>query len=240
MTVSFVCWKWTDPRCVGTPRQFKSHHVNVLSRAIKRHYPRPHRFICITNEPEGLLKDVEHMPMPETGFEHLKNPSEQHSQKPFPSCYRRLWNFSEEAKILGERIFALDIDVIIKGDLRSLVDRTASFVGWSDKKFGWQKVAGGAYLLKTGTHTDVWTDFDPNSSPGIARAAGCGGSDQAWMSYKLWPPEDSWSMADGLFKLKWLNGVVPAEAKMIFTSGDKPPWDRTVQRKHPWIQEYWC
>lgn len=250
--ISFVCWKWTDPR-VG--RVFDSAHVNVLARAIRRHYPRPHRVVCVTDDPHGLAPDVVHVPMPRTGFEHLINPSERapapavHGRrpgrfKPFPSCYRRLWNFSHEARaLLGERIFCMDIDAIVLRDLRPLVDRPGSFVGWHDDRFGWNKFAGGVYMMTTGSHADVWTDFDPDRSPAIAAAAGNSGSDQAWMSYKLFdsvPASQRWSARDGLYKIQWLGrSHPPAHARIIFTNGHSPPWQPEVQRLHPWIKDHW-
>lgn len=262
--ISFVCWKWGDPR---NGRVFSSAHVNVLASMIGRHYRQAHRVVCITDDPAGLDPAlVVPVAMPVTGFEHLINPSEKTQRvraavparriggrviagrparepKPFPSCYRRLWVFSPEARaVLGDRIFCIDIDVIVVGDLAPLVERSASFVGWSDERFGWRKVAGGAYMLDTGAHTDVWTDFHPDHSPATAAAAGNGGSDQAWMSYKLYPPPQHWSSADGLLKLKWTPANAdqpPTGARLIFTSGEAPPWDPGIQRRYPWIAEHW-
>lgn len=252
--ISFVCWKWADPR-VG--RTFDSSHVNVLARSIRRHYARPHRVVCVTDEPHGLAPEIIHVPMPRTGFEHLINPSERAPRpivhgarwrparpKPFPSCYRRLWNFSREAQHqLGERIFCLDIDAIIVNDLAPLVDRPGSFVGWHDPRFGWNKFAGGVYMMTTGAHQEVWTDFDPESSPAVAAAAGNSGSDQAWMSYKLFarvPPSQHWSPRDGLLKIKWLGrSHPPPHARIIFTNGHSPPWHYETQRQYPWIKDHW-
>lgn len=262
--ITFVCWKWTDPRA---GRSFSSSHVNVLARAIARNYSGPHRLVCITDEPDGLDPKIVHLPMPVTGFEHLTNPSARarhevylparrvgghyrppvhrvRQPKPFPSCYRRLWMWSEQARaLLGPRIFALDIDVIVLGDLTPLVDRPGSFVGWTDERFGWRKIAGGAYLMDTGAHPEVFTDFDPEHSPAIAKAAGFEGSDQAWISYKLFeriPSHQHWP-AGALTKLKWVPvGDKPsASARLVFTSGDSPPWDPEVQRRYPWIKEHW-
>lgn len=263
--ISFVCWKWRDSR---NGRVFESTHVNVLARAIARNYKDFHRVVCVTDEPAGLDPEIVHVPMPKTGFEHLLNPSERRYRegetiparrigrqvypmrvrppreaKPFPSCYRRLWNFSPEAaKHLGDRVFAIDIDAIPVGDLKPLVAKQSSFVGWCDPRFEWRKVAGGAYMLTTGAHTDVWTEFDPETSPSLAAAAGHHGSDQAWMSHKLYPPREHWSSSDGLLKLKWTPPgatAPPAGSRLIFTSGEAPPWAPHVQRRYPWIADHW-
>lgn len=256
MSVTFVTWKWSQN---DNGRQFESAYVNVLARQVHKHYPRPHRFVCITDEPAGLDQTIEHVPMPATGLEHLLNPQEIRRRerasafgfkgsapnRPFPSCYRRLWNFSADARgVLGNRIFALDIDVIVCGDLRPLVDRSnATFIGWSDPRFGWDKVAGGCYLLRTGAHTDVWTDFDPVESPKLCASRDSYGSDQSWMSYKLFPPPDRWSSIDGVLKLNWLDhgrhAFKPEHARLVFTSGDRPPWSLEQQMQYPWIKDHW-
>lgn len=261
--ISFVCWKWRPPYANG--RDFRSEHVNVLRAMVARHYNGSHRFICITDDAESLDPRIEVVPLPPKRFDELQNPYEtryrtrriveragrrrvvtrvrEASSKCFPNCYRRLWNFSTEAReILGEWIFALDIDVVICGSLEPLMHRDVSFVGWCDPRFEWPKVAGGAYLLRAGAHTDVWEEFDPERSPALARAAGLGGSDQAWMSYKLYPPPRAWSSADGVVKINWLGQGIAAPPKgtrLVFTGGHCPPWMPEVQRRYRWIQNHW-
>ena len=209
--------------------------VNVLAAMVDRHYRDKHRVICITDEPEGLDSSIQAIPQPV----HFEDVLQKHPR--FPSCYRRLWNFSHAAKaVLGERILAIDIDVVITGNLAPLVHRREPFVGWTDPAFGWKKVAGGLYLLRTGSRADVWDEFDPIRSPKVAAAAGCSGSDQGWMSYKLYPPP-TYSRMDGVYAIKWL---APGQAlrggvKIVSTPGDLKPWDAELQRRYPWIKEHW-
>jgi hypothetical protein len=231
--ISFVTWKWKVP---GYARQFEADHVNILGAMIRRHYLKPHRFICVTDDYSGLDAGVETMALP-VSFHELANP-----QGPrFPSCYRRLWNFSKEAAVLGERILALDIDVVITGELEPLVERDDDFVSWTDPRFGWHKVPGGIYLLRTGAHTDVWESFDPHRSPAIAAAAGCKGSDQAWMSYKLHPAKAAWTTSDGLYSMKWLpkGTSLPSGVRVVSTPGDLKPWSPVLQAMYPWIRKHW-
>lgn len=238
--MKFVTWKWKSP--TGN-RGFESQHVNVLLSMLTRHYHEPFELVCITDDTQGLDSRIETLPLPVTGFEHLPNPSgEKYPQmrKDFPSCYRRLWVFSDEAKVLGKRIICIDIDVIVTGDITHLARKDASFVGWSSARFGWNKIAGGLYGLVPGSHTDVWTDFDPDRSPKIAAAAGNNGSDQAWMSYKLYPPAQVWGDEDGIMKINWVGQHYPLDrARLIFTNGQNPPWSPPLQKKYPWILKYW-
>lgn len=246
--ISFVCWKWRAP---GSRREFLDVHVNVLRAMIARNYAGPHRLVCVTDDPAGLDPRIVAVPMPEQRFEHLVNPSGVSvvrgrrivSDKDFPNCYRRLWNFSREARaVMGDRIFSIDIDVIVCGDLTPLVNRRAPFVGWCDPRFGWRKIAGGAYMLTTGSHPEVWESFNPEASPAMAAAAGNGGSDQGWMSYKLFPPADHWGSGTGLTKINWhgkRSATTPAGARLVFTAGNSPPWLPSVQAAHPWIRHHW-
>lgn len=184
--VSIVTWLWQGKRA------YLPEHVNVLARMFKRTLSIPHQLICITDTTEGFSDDVEVMQTPEsakwlTGF---KSPE----GEGFPSCYRRLWMFSDDAKCLGKQVLLVDIDMVVLRDAAHLFKQRASFVGWRPRSRwgGPDRVGGGIYLLRTGAHTDVYEDFCGYRSIQEAREAGFRGSDQAWLSYKLqgcavWP-----------------------------------------------------
>ena len=239
--ISFVTWKWQTP---GN-RAFSSAHVNVLYAMVARHYPAPFRFICITDDPAGLDERIEWISMP-VRFDSLISPQGAR----FPNCYCRLWVFSREAAVLGERILCLDIDCVILDDLRPLVDRDEDFVGWcDDPHFADGKIAGGIYLLKTGSMPHIWEDFDPKTSPMEAFGRGNQGSDQGWMSYKLYPllrqssgQAGKYTIGDGIVKINWTPIGAPSPpkgARLVLANGLKPPWNADIQRLHPWVKEYW-
>ena len=236
--LTFVTWKWRGP---DPARQFPSHAVNALYAMIVRHYHAPFRLVCLTDDFSGLDGKIDAVPLPVTKADALLAPNTTFA-KTFPSCFRRLWLFSEEAKALGARICLLDIDVIILEDITDLVDgKTADFVGWCGKD-GLSKIAGGMWLLTTGSHTDVWDAFDPQSSPALAYTAGHRGSDQGWLSYMLYPPQERWTMADGIYKMTWLRKSgqrPPPEVKMVFTTGLDAPWTPRCQLGHSWVRDYW-
>lgn len=245
LPITFVCWKWHVP---NNARLFGAKHVNVVHAMIARWYQRPFRFVCITDDPKGLDKRIEAMPMPAAARKMLavKNPM----GKWFPGCYCRLWVFSTEAAALGERIFQLDIDSIIVGDLAPLIDRTEDFVGWSDGRFGWEKIAGAAFLLRTGSMPELWDEFDPVRSPALAFAGGYQGSDQGWMSYKIAKLKANRSRSrfigewrdEGLIKLNWIRPgaeAPPPGARIVFTNGKQPPWNKDLRNRYPWIRQHW-
>ncbi len=270
--ISFVTWKWQPP--AGSARSFGAEHVNILRGMIARHYPEPHKLLCLTDDTNGLDKRIEALPMPDTKLEHLLSPMRPRrkprgvrgsrewrhrrrvirpSSEPvspvlpavehhFPACYRRLWLFSDAACSLGERIVLLDVDVVIVSSLLPLVQQDADFIGWTAPRFGWHKIAGGAWLLRTGTHTQVWTQFDANTSPQVAFEAGFHGSDQAWLSYMLYPPKATWTPTDGLLKINWTPAgaaAPPPHARMLFTAGNRPPWHGPTRMQYPWLKEHY-
>lgn len=243
--ITFVTWKWDVP---GYERRFTMAQVDILQAMIARHYKKPHVFVCIADESPGLEARRPHgqdkfyqiwsMPPAVRPFADIVSP---HGAR-FPSCYRRLWNFSLEAQKLGERIVAIDIDAIITGDITDLFDRTEDFVGWTDARGSWGgKVAGGLYMLRTGSKAHVWNDFDPIDSPKLVTHAGLSGSDQGWMSFCLYPPDGQFTVQDGVYSIKWLEPgkPLPLNCKIVSTPGKLKPWHDELQKKHPWIKRHW-
>lgn len=232
---SIVVWKWTDPKHErGT--SFLPDYYNILYAMLARHITLPWELVCVTDDPTGLRPEIR-VVMDPTNVSHARSP---HGEL-FPSCYRRLWNFSAEAaNVLGPRILAIDVDVIVTGNIDHLLTRAENFVGWVDRRFVWRKVAGGLYFHKPGTMTHIWDEFDPEKSPAEARKARCFGSDQGWLSYRLYPPTAGFTAADGLAYLKWLSPDGPAPGTtVVSTPGALKPWCRQAQKRYPWIKDYW-
>src|SRR6185436_17852511 len=114
-----------------------------------------------------------------------------------PSCYRRLKLFSAEAKeLIGERIVALDLDMVITGDLVPLWDRPEDFVIMKSPS-GPAFYNGSMFMIRAGTRTQLWDDFHPDKSPMKAKMSGQFGSDQAWIGYRLGNQEATWDTGDG-------------------------------------------
>ncbi len=193
--ISVLCYLWRGPRV------FRPAYVNVLARMVATHLPEHHRFICVTDETSGFSSDVEVVQMPRAA-QDLATLVTPHGDK-FPSSYRRLWTFSADARLLGERVLLLDIDCLIVSDMGRLVIPQADFVGWRVRPppGGPRRFGGGTWLHRTGTRTHVWERFiaDPQGSIRQASAAGYRGSDQAWISYCLSESEASWPEPSGIF-----------------------------------------
>ncbi len=234
--LSIVTWLWDEP---GN-RKYRPEHVNVMQRMFARTLTVPHRFICVADEAKGFAPEVEVVITPPAALEagRLRSPEGPR----FPSCYRRLWTFSDEAcSVLGERVFLTDIDIVLTGDLAPVVSRDEDFVGWRPlARWGKRddRIGGGMYLLKTGTRTRVWSDFNGAKSIAVARGHGFRGSDQAWLSYCLAGKEVCWPQKSGIYSIRDMKGMehkLPGDAIVVHFNGATKPWDSPIK----WVREYW-
>lgn len=229
MKLSVVTWLWQGNR------RYLPEQVGVLASMFRRHLSIPHRFICISDAKGSFGDGVEVMPMPSAAAQLGKLTTPEGMQ--FPSCYRRLWMFSEEAKCLGDRVLLIDLDVVLTNSVDHLFASRADFVGWQPRAVwgGQRRLGGGMYLLTPGTRSDVFDDFAGEPSIAEARAAGFRGSDQAWISYKLRDTAELWPDNAGIYSVRDLVRDLPSDACLVQFNGQMKPWHRRL----PWIDRHW-
>lgn len=229
--LTVVCWLWATP---GYRSSFGWEHVSLLRRQVQRHYPHPHRFICVSNlSGRPVWTDIEQVGDTED-FADLASPHGPSN----PSCYRRLRLFHPDiGAVLGPRIVSLDLDVVITGDLTPLWRRPEDLVLYKDpgKRGGY---CGSMLLLTAGCRPEVWTRFDAMTSPQQALVAGNFGSDQGWISHVLGPQEAVWTPADGVYSYRYHvapAGSLPDDARLVVCHGPGvDPW-LPHMRRIPWI-----
>lgn len=231
---SIVCWIWND----RGGRSYTPQHVNVLQSMFARHLKEPHRFICVTDEVNGFNKHVEVLKTPHEAVAvgQLRSPEGQR----FPSCYRRLWMFSDAARCLGERVMLLDVDLVVLQNALPIFDPQNDFVGWRPfRDWGAQmRYGGGIYLLTPGTRTKVWDTFKGAPSIAAARAKGFRGSDQAWLSYALGPNEAHWPKSCGIYSIRDFPHnpyLPPKDARLVQFNGPVKPWASPLT----WVKANW-
>lgn len=219
--ISVVTFKWSTP---GYRSKFTAEHVNIMRAMVRRQYKKPHRFICITDDPKGIDPDIEVFPMWDD-FKDIPNPT---WGAKGPSCYRRLKVFhSDFERIAGKRFVCIDLDAVIVGDLEPLWDRPEDFVIYREPCGEWP-YNGSMFLMTAGCRRQVWDDFDPLKSPRETNAAGYRGSDQAWISYRLGSGEAVWDRPEvigyrGRDGQATIDQVSKASIVMFF--GPRDPWD---------------
>ena len=232
--LTVACFRWKNDG-IGRvlPAQEVSSYapewVYKLRDGVARHYAKPHRFVCITDEPEAL-PDVETVPL---WPDHAE----------LGGCYRRLKLFDPEMDLLGDRFVTLDLDCVITGNLAPLLDRTEDFVvnAHAGKMPPDQRYNGSMMLMDRGARPQVWAQFDPVASVARLKAeARYVGTDQAWLRMTLGRDEARFAAVDGVYDVRHSPGIsrnLPDNARIVFFSGPRDP--ETEMGKVPWIKRHW-
>jgi hypothetical protein len=241
--INIVLWKWDQP---NHARTYTADHVNVMCSMLRRNLDKtPHRIICITDKQAGI-SECECVPLWHD-CEDMPNATKRN----LPSCYRRLklYDRATQRDVLdierGERIMSIDLDAIVTGDLRALIATEGRYVGWHLPGTNHPVVFNGSLqMFSAGDLQEIWSEFDPASSPKAALHAGYLGSDQAWLSFKLIDKEGSVGLTQPLvtsFPLQnRIQQNLDARTRLIFFHGSIKPWDReATQSGTSWVSRYW-
>lgn len=230
--MTFVCFKWRKIRnAFALPAvisEYTYEHVNVLERMLKRHYHKPHRLICVTDDPAHI--NCETLPIWD---KHIA----------LGGCFNRLYTFSPDMKkLFGERFVCIDLDCVIVDDITPLFDRPEDFVMNSYKPMPFRHAPdqcynGGLYMMDAGARSQVWDTFDPEKSIQAIRSHPelCIGSDQAWIRLCLGRGEARWTVNHGVYEARQFQDKLPENAKIVFFAGARDP----SLRKYQWVLEHW-
>lgn len=236
--ITIVTWLWNK---TGKPvtHNFVNHtytyeHVNRVYKMVYRHYRKPFRFVCITDNPTGI--ECETIPLWQ---DHL------HLAGIVPGTFCRVKIFSPEMReLLGPRIISLDLDCVIVDNLQPIFDRKEPFIGWRAvvAKRGPVIYNASIFALNTGTFPKLWTDFKGARSVKEMAAHGftsnCG-TEQAWTSYKLGPKMPVWTSQDGVLSYKYQvkkQNSLPSGARIVFFHGAlKPENARHIE----WVDKFY-
>lgn len=110
--VTFCCVQ------VGNYQNRGSEYVNTLYDMVKRNLSSgyPGRFVCITDNPEGLNKDIQVIDAPKNIY----------------GWWVKLWMFKRGVFKEGERVVFMDLDTLIIGELDPLADYSGKFATLKD------------------------------------------------------------------------------------------------------------
>lgn len=225
--LNVVCFKFN-----GWRNEYTADHVNKLYRGVSRYLSLPHRFVCITDEPVGI--ECETFPLwdfPKVNGHGIRQ-----------DCYMRLRMFSPwAAEQWPGHVLMLDLDAVVCDWLDPLIthDDFRILEGASSTPYN-----GSMWLHKTGTRTDAWEKFDPETSPQLALSMKTGnrpwrGSDQSYLSMAL-PGENTYSTADGVYQ-SGKSGIAlrPFNARLVFFPGFVKPWHPEALTLTPWAARIW-
>jgi hypothetical protein len=87
-------------------------YVTNLRAMVAKHLPRAHSFVCLTDRPWLVPRGIDSIP--------VQSPS------PLPGWWSKV-RLHDPELVRGDRVLYLDLDTIVVGDLRDIVDYPASF-----------------------------------------------------------------------------------------------------------------
>lgn len=210
---------------------------------LQRHLHVPYRVVCLTDQPKGLPKDVEPAKIPKQSIVPFDNKG-----------MRRMWLYSADAAKLGERLFQLDLDVVITDTIDPIVNRPEPFVIWKSDSNWKDKWAYNAtvMLISPPAKDDVWQRWirNPNQVMKEADSDGWGpkvNSDQAIACYLMKDQDVAvWTQADGIYAYRVFAGkhgergyYLPTGARIVSFHGPRDPSVADLQVKSPWLLEHW-
>lgn len=229
MTV--CCWKWG--------RTFEPVYVNRLQAMLARHLHMPHELVCITDDAQGIDPSIRVLPLPRR-YVHT------------PRCRRRMQIFDGAfARAIGDRILAIDLDVVIVDDITPIVNRPEPLVGWKVKHA--QVYSGSFFLMNAGALQGLYDAFaeDPEGYPSRVQPRGVP-SDQAMLNHWLrsQPPIPFWTEQHGFvtyfgdgYEEKEHFGVGPNRPHLppgarivVLGSADKAVMD---EGRFDWVRRHW-
>jgi hypothetical protein len=129
-------------------------YVNVLHSAVRRHLSGPFRFVCLTNEAEGLDEGIEAFPIPDLGYgpEHWRH-----------GAWPKLSVFVDDLYGLMGRALFIDLDSVIVNSLAPFFDIPGDLVSIA----GGPRWRRGTSNPRPDLATGVFS-FDLGSQPQIA------------------------------------------------------------------------
>ena len=186
-TVNVICLKWGD--------RYPAFYVNRLYDGVRRNMSRPFRFVCFTNEPEGLSDGVEALPVPP--------PPEGLAGHKWPTVYTKLALFKDGCGGLSGPTLFLDIDQIIVGAMDRFFDyKPGEFCiihNWVERRkqiFRGRPAVGNSscFRFDAGRMNRVWEKFRDNLDLAYDKKRFV--TEQAFMTWAVglenvnWWPED--------------------------------------------------
>ena len=231
--------------CVKFGTKYGSDYVNKLFYAVGRNLTLPFNFHCFTEHSKGIHKDV------------IVHPLQKH--KHFEGWWHKLFMFSPDCPIKG-RIFYLDLDTLVTGNLDQAVSHNTGFVVLHDffkvrlptrkDKWGTGKEAVGSGVLswEAGKHTQIWETFVANPVRAVKSLSPHG--DQKWIQQNqkerlYW--QDLFPDQFVSFKVHCRNGL-PRNARIVCYHGlpsipDSINKTTKVQGYNisptKWVTKYW-
>jgi len=201
-------------------------YVNNLYHGVKRYADREVKFVCFTNEKlKGLDNRIEVRNFP---------------MHTIDGVLPRLYMFSREAGLFGHQVLCLDLDLVIVGSLKSLLDYNGRFCARSKFKRGEEYKLDGdimSFRADEESETLFWSPFITNVEDAVDWTQG---RERYWVRHVAGDFADRWDEHAPRQILSYKKhidsrGIIPEKAVIISCHGVPRPH----QIRGSWIKSYW-
>lgn len=204
--LTVVTMKWSDP---GNGRHYKAEHVEGLRRMFEKHLTVPHRFVCVSDDPDvSGYHPIWEAPDVKGRFS-LRN-------------YVKLGLFGAPGKLVGDMLLYCDLDTVIRRNIDDLVtDDELKVFRYKQRPY----LQGALIQLHSGCAPWVWHSAHNQSVIDEAEQLHHG-TDQAVMSswFYQWVINGQipcWTEADGI-----TIGDQLTDWRVYCATAWPKPWDR--------------
>ena len=208
-----ICMKWGD--------KFSPDYVNRLYKSVKKYLSIPYRFVCLTDDNSGLLKEIETFPLPDISF----------SDEGPERGWKKISVFQKDLFDLKGNALFLDVDVVITGNIDEFFNLPGCF--YIIKDWDFKNIIGNSsvFRFEIGKHSDVLDNFEKNFDKIKKQFR----NEQAYLSYfihgkgllKYWPKEWCVSFKRHCMKYFPLNYFIepklPEKTKILIFHGHPNP-----------------
>lgn len=222
--MNVICLKWGD--------KYGPEYVNKLYNMTQRHTTIPFRFVCFTDNQQGLDSAVDAKPL------LIK-------ENNVSGWWHKISFFQDEIYDLEGDLFFMDLDVVIinKIDKFFKIQETNEFIGiwdWVARRKDIEHFNSSIFKMPIGKFSYIWHAFEQNASAIMRRLHG----DQDWISEciknKIYWPKD-WCLSYK-FDMCQLESIHKNSSIVVF-HGKPDPHEAIRGFKHyppaPWIANCW-
>jgi len=233
--INIVCWKWNPIEGLPTTKKNQKYsfkHVNALYEMLVRNVTIPFKLICVTDHSEGIIPEVEIIPL----WDEFRDKG---------GCFVRLTCFKKDFRLFGERFWSIDLDCIITGNINHLLTREEDFLIWAPERSRISKrvtpYCGSLFMLKAGSHPEVYDYFRPGSFSVNRHNQYLGGTDQKQIARTVQNGKTI-GQTEGIYNFIpdiSIHDKVPENACIMFFNGKFLPDSIGLLREFPWIGEHY-
>ncbi len=249
--VNIMCIKW------GT--LFGPEYVNRLYSGVRRNMSRPVRFICMTEETDGLHPDIEVIPLPVEPYLEPMNRALAVANRQGAMRKTSLFKPGLVPDLKGP-VLGFDLDVVITGSLDEIHDLAPGTIAmrhdWVEARKGRPTGHGSVFRFDPAAHPFLYNDLAANPYEEVEKARG---SEQRYTSHKAmdngvftYIPGDwvvSFKYDCNPFPMNYLRAATLPEATKVVCFHGRPKMPQAIEgytgsliryaKPCGWLQDHW-